>query len=207
MSLGETVVYVGAERRKRKLAFQIPFRAGDFSAAETSAALDLNSLGSGLHRAEDRLLHGAAEADSALQRGGYAFCNYLRLNIRILHFLNVYHYPVAGHSLKFFTNCLYFSTLLANYNTRPGGPNCETHNVSDTLNLHTADAGLSPALLNPLSELEIFVKEFGILFAVSVPTGLPIVDDAESISYRVNLLTHCFTPPYFSHTTTVMWHV
>ena len=41
----------------------------------------------------------------------------LRLNIRILHFLNVYHYPVAGHSLKFFTNCLYFSTLLANYNT------------------------------------------------------------------------------------------
>ena len=42
----------------------------DLGAAQTAGHLDLDAAGAELHRASDRLLHGAAEGDAGFQLGG-----------------------------------------------------------------------------------------------------------------------------------------
>src|SRR5258707_1443391 len=64
---GYSVIDIGAQRVQRHPALAIPFHARDFSAAETTRAVDTNALGTETHRRLHGALHGAAERDAALE--------------------------------------------------------------------------------------------------------------------------------------------
>ena len=61
------VVDVGAQRVQRHLAVVVALGTRDFRAAEAAGDLHLHAARAGLHRAHDRLLHGAAERDALLE--------------------------------------------------------------------------------------------------------------------------------------------
>ena len=49
-------------------------------------------------------------------------------------------------------------------------------------------------------------EEFYIIL-ISIPSSVPVSDNADTHSFRTYLLTHCVIPPYFSLTITVIWLV
>src|SRR5581483_10616066 len=58
---------LGAERVQRNAALAVPLHAGDFSTAQTAAAVDADAQSTQAHRRLHRALHGAAEGDPALE--------------------------------------------------------------------------------------------------------------------------------------------
>src|ERR1700690_2881471 len=64
---GDAVVDVGAQGVQRPAALAVPFKAGDFSAAEAARAVDADALGAEAHRRLHGALHRATERDAALE--------------------------------------------------------------------------------------------------------------------------------------------
>ena len=58
-------------------------------------------------------------------------------------------------------------------------------------------------LLQELSDLVIFVQII-CKIAFRIPSGFPVIDNADSKSMRIYFLSHVF-PPYFSFSTMVIW--
>ncbi len=54
----------------------------------------------------------------------------------------------------------------------------------------------------------VFFKEFGELFLICIPLGIPAVDNADSEAVRINFLSHYSSPSNFlTSKITVMWLV
>jgi hypothetical protein len=66
VSLGQTVINVGAQSVQRNFALNFFLGARDFRAAQATTDYDANTLGVRAHGFLHRLLHGAAERNTLL---------------------------------------------------------------------------------------------------------------------------------------------
>ena len=87
--LGEAELDVGAQRVQRNAAFAVRLDAAHLAAAEAAGAADADALGAELHRGRERLLHGAAEGDAALELRRDVLGDELRVRLGLAHLLNV----------------------------------------------------------------------------------------------------------------------
>ena len=71
------------KRVQRNAAPMILFDAGQFSAAQTAGATDLDSFRAEILRGLQRLLHGAAERNAAFQLQRDIFRHELRIDFRL----------------------------------------------------------------------------------------------------------------------------
>ena len=70
--------------------------AAHLAAAEAAGAADADALGAELHRGGDRLLHGAAEGDPALELRRDVLGDELGVGLRLAHLLDVDEDLVVG---------------------------------------------------------------------------------------------------------------
>src|SRR5262249_46343044 len=107
------VIDVGAKRVQRYAAFVIPFHARDLSAAETAAALDLDTLRAHSHRALHRALHGATERDTLRELARDVVRHELRIELGTLDLFDVDADFLAGEMRELVAQLVDFSALLA----------------------------------------------------------------------------------------------
>src|SRR5262249_27120062 len=89
VSLGETVIDIRAQRVQRKLSLQIPLGARDFRAVQAAAHPHLDSLAAEAQRAIDSLTHRTAECHALFELQRDALADKLRIQLRLVNFLNV----------------------------------------------------------------------------------------------------------------------
>ena len=76
--------------------------------------------------------------------------------------------------------------------------------VGRTLDLHLGHAGgIEPFLERP-ADLQVLVEQQRVV-TLRKPSGIPVLDDPEPQTQRIDFLTHVY--PSFSLRTTVMWLV
>src|SRR3546814_9854089 len=154
---GRAVVDVGAQRMKRHSAFAIPFRTGDFRAAETACAGDLDAFGAETHGRLDGTLHGAAECDATFKLLGDRLGDQGRVDFRLSHFNNVEVRFRTGHLGKLLAELLDVGALLADDQARPSRLDRDPALLVRHLVPHLGDTGLLHFLLagfaNPPSPL------------------------------------------------------
>src|SRR5206468_880332 len=84
-------------------------------------ATDLDAFGPEILGGRERLLHGAAEGDPALQLDGDVFRDQLRIGFRRLDLDDVHVNLFAGHAAEFFLELVNFRAFAANDDARAGG--------------------------------------------------------------------------------------
>ena len=89
VGLRETVIDIGAQRVQRKLALQIPFAARDFGAVQAPGHANFDSLAAEPQRGIDRFAHRTAERHALFQLQRDRFGHQLRVEFRLMNFLNV----------------------------------------------------------------------------------------------------------------------
>src|SRR5690606_3207720 len=83
------IINVGAQSVQRHTSFHVALDARHVRTAQTTGALDLNALGSGLNRLTDGLLHRATERHATLQLLLDAVSENLGFQVRLLDFEHV----------------------------------------------------------------------------------------------------------------------
>jgi hypothetical protein len=87
--------------------------------------------------------------------------------------------------------------LLADDDAGACGVDGDLHLVASALDLDTGECCTCEALLEVLADGEVVAKSLGIVLLIGVPTGTPLLGDAEAEAGRLNLLSHAFpTPPF-----------
>src|SRR5262249_17345998 len=153
------------------------------------------------HAAADRLLHGAAKGDAALELQGDVLGHQLRVEIRTAHLVNVDERFLRRELAELAFQLLDLGAFLADHDARAGGVDVDLGLVGSALDLHLGDAGVVEALLQELAQLEIFVQQLAIV-AAREPLRVAALDDAEAEAPRMYLLSHSHYPRLRSSTTT-----
>src|SRR5207253_1672485 len=83
------VVDIRPQGVQRKLALQIPLAARDFRAVQPAAHAHLDSFAAEAQRAIHGLAHGAAEGHALFELQRDRLTYQLRVQLRLVHFLNV----------------------------------------------------------------------------------------------------------------------
>ena len=167
--------------------------AGDFGAAETSGHAGLDTAGAGLRRATHRLLHGAAEGGALLELGGNAFGDELGVQVGVADLNDVDGDALADELFKIEAELLDIRTAAADHDTRTGAVDENADLRGASFDFDFRDAGGVEQILEVFADLEILDEEIADLFVLSVPSGIPIRDDADAQTVRINLLTHYFS--------------
>ena len=97
--LGQAELDVGAQRVQRDATFAVRLDAAHLGAAEATGAADADALGAELHRRLQRLLHGAAEGDAALELRRDVLGDELRVGLGLADLLDVDEHLVVGERL------------------------------------------------------------------------------------------------------------
>src|SRR5688572_3774421 len=106
---------------QRHAAFAIPFETRDFSAAQTSRAIDTNALRTEAHRGLHRALHGAAESDAALELLRDGLGDKRRVELGLADFDDVDDDIAVGHLGDGLAELLDIGALLADHDARTRG--------------------------------------------------------------------------------------
>src|SRR5690606_1033833 len=85
--LGEPIIHVGPQGVQGHAALAVRLDATHLRAAQATGAADAHALGAELHRGAERLLHGAAERDAALELRGDVLGHQLGVGLRLPHLL------------------------------------------------------------------------------------------------------------------------
>ena len=142
VGLGEAVVDVLAQGVQRHAALALPFAAGDVGAAEAARALDADAVGAERHGHLDRLLHGAAEGDAALELEGDVLGHELRLDLGLLDLLDVEEDLAAGQLGELGLDVLDLLALAADDDAGAGGVDLDADAVGGALDEDARHGGL-----------------------------------------------------------------
>src|SRR5699024_4496279 len=99
-SLRKAVLDVGADGLQGDGTLVIVLAAGDFTSAQTSAAVALDALGAGAHGAAHGILHGPAVGDTLLQLLGNVLSHQLSVHVRVADLDDVELGGLADHLLN-----------------------------------------------------------------------------------------------------------
>jgi hypothetical protein len=103
--------------------------------------------------------------------------------------VDVDHQLVAGELLQLEAELVHFLPALADHEARTRGEDMHLGLAAGALDVDLGDAGLVEALLDVVTQLEVFVKQLGVILA-GVPDGGPILDDAEAEAVGMYFLSH-----------------
>lgn len=184
-----TVVDVRAKGVKGNAPLAVPLDPRDIGAAEAAAGLDTDALDAELHRRRDRLLHGAAEGDTALELRGDVFADELGVRLGTTHLLDVDEELALGELLELGLELLDAGATLADKDTGARGVNHDLDLVRGALDLDIRDPRVRELLVDVRLELQVFVKP-GSVVLILVPLGFPSRRDTEAEAVRVNFLSH-----------------
>src|ERR1051326_4521587 len=166
---GDAIVDVGAQRVQRHAAFAVPFRAGDFSAAQPAAAIDADALGAQTHGGLHRALHHAAEGDAALELLGDVLRHQLGVDFRLADLDDVQMHLVAGVFLDFVLQLLDIGALLADHHARPRRVNGDAALLVRALDHDAADAGLLEPFRQGIADLDVFLQQLAVVLLAGIP--------------------------------------
>ena len=164
--------------------------AGDFRAAQTAAAGNLDALGAHAHRTAHGLLHRAAEANALLKLRGDVLRDQGRVGVRILDLDDR-----AADLLAVLAGQLFLELLdiLATAADNHAGTRALDHDfdlVVLTLDFDRRNACVVQTLLQFLTNVVVFHEEVAEHIVLSEPTGIPILDNADTETVRIYFLAH-----------------
>ena len=177
---------------QRNAALAICLASGDFRAAQTTRNLDLDALGAEAHRAADRLLHGAAERDAALQLLRDVLGDERRGEIRLTNLGDVDVDRLFRLALEAFLDLLDARAAAADDHAGLRRMDRELQTVLRALRLDLRDAGSAEAVFQILADLDIFMQVVCKVL-ICVPFCIPILDDADADAVRIYFLTQTFS--------------
>src|SRR5580765_3779349 len=192
VSLGKPVVDVRAQRLQRQLAVQVPLRAGDFRAVQAPRHPDLDPPRPKAQRRFDRLAHRAAERHALLELHRHRFGDELRIELRLLDFLDVDEHFAARPLLDFLLQLVNLGPLPADDDAGAGRVDVDLQLVGRALGFDLRDAGVREALLEVRAQRQLLVQQLGVV-AVRVPPRAPRLVESEAESKRMNLLAHGYS--------------
>ena len=189
MGLGKAVIDVGTQSVQRQPALQVPLGAGDFVAIQPAANADLNSLAAEAQRRIHGFAHGAPESHTLLQLQRNVLGHELRVELRLVHFLNIDKDITIGALLDVLLQLVDFRSLAADDDTRTRGADDDAQLVARTLDLDGANARRLQLFLQLGLQLHVFQQKF-VVVAHYEPARLPGLGNAEAESVWMDFLSH-----------------
>ena len=152
--------------------------------------MDTNTLGAEGHGHLDGLLHGAAEGDAAFQLERDVLGDELRLDLGLLHFLDVEEDLLAGELRELVLDLLDFLALAADDDAGAGGVDLDADAVGRALDEDARHGRLLELLHELLTDHLVLEEELGEVFLLRKPAGLPVAADGETEAGGIGLLAH-----------------
>ena len=104
---------------------------------------------------------------------------------------------LAGEFFEFSTKNFDCGTIAADNDTRFCGMDGDFDlGVTGTFNDDSCDTAVEKFVLYEFTNFEIFMEEIDIVFIVSIPSSIPIADDANTNANWIYFLSHSFTFSY-----------
>jgi hypothetical protein len=175
---------------QRHATLVITFDTRDFSATQAAADFDANAFRASAHRSLHRALHRAAEGNALLQLMPDVVSNKLSIQFGPLYFFDIDRDFAFGQMRQLITQLVNFSALLADDDAGPRGVQRHDDLLRLALDFDTRQCGVPKATVQILTDLLIFLDQFAELAAFSVPAASPRLDNAETETARMRLLTH-----------------
>ena len=172
--------------------------AGDLTAAQTAAAVALDTLGAGAHGAAHGVLHSAAVGDTLLQLGGDVLGHQLRVHIGVADFDDVQLHGLADQLLHVLAVLLDLLAALADDHAGAGHMQVDGDDLVAALDLDLGDTGGKQQLLQVHADLVVLDQQVADLLIAGIPTGIPVFDDAHAHAMGIDFLTHLTVPPFLS---------
>src|SRR5690625_2582558 len=160
----------------------------------TAEELRSDALGTGAASSLDRFTHGAAECHPGCELFSYALGNKLCIGLGVTHLEDVQLYLLTGELFELTANAVRFGTMTADNNSGASSVNIYSHTVAGALNLDLGNSGTLQARRQNATDFHVFANivavTLAILGAVGEPTRPVVSGDSESVTERVNLLSH-----------------
>ena len=157
--LNETVVDVRFQRVKRHPTFFVLLFTGKLSSAQTTGAVDLDTVGTHIHSGLDGALHGTAETDTTLQLLSNALSHELRTSFGTAHFCDFdENFFIGGQFRNRCTQRIQLGTFFADQDTRAGGNDGDTHAIGKTLDLNTGNCRGGEFFLDEFTDFLVLME-------------------------------------------------
>ena len=190
MCLCEAIVDICTNGLQRDGTLVVALRTCDFCTAKSAGNLSLDTLCAQTHCTADRLLHCTAEGDTVLQIQCDLFSNQLCIHIRLLDFYDVDINLLVQHLFQLCTQFFDLCAATADYDTRLSAVDVDSNLVCETLDLNSRNACCIQVLLDELTNVIIFYQRIAEVRLIREPTRIPILNDADTKTVRINLLAH-----------------
>src|SRR5262249_42325011 len=119
IGFGETILDISPKSVQRHSAPVVLLNAGQLRATQPPGTTNLNSFSSEIFGCLQCLLHGAPEGNATLQLQSYVLGDELRVDFRLLYFMDIYIDFFSCHSAEFFLELVNFRPFAANDDSRP----------------------------------------------------------------------------------------
>ncbi len=176
-------------------ALAVPLRPGDFSPAQTAAAIDANAQRAQAHGRLHRPLHGPAKGDPPLQLIADVLGHQLGIDFGLANLDNIQMHVAAGHLRKGLAQFFDIRALFADHQAGAGGGDGYPRLLGRPFDDDAGDAGLMQTLLQKTADSDVFVQQRAVFAVVGVPTAVPGPVDADPQADRIYFLTHFSWPP------------
>jgi hypothetical protein len=187
-----SVIDVRAQRVQRKLALQIPFAARNFGAVQAARYAHLDALAAEAQRRIHGFTHRPAESHALLELQGDRFRHQLRIQLRLVYFLNVDENLALGALGQIQLQLLDLRALASDDDAGPRGADGYPQLVAGAIHFDRADAGRLQPLPQRLAQLHIFLQQLRVVL-LGEPAGTPRLVKAQPETVRMNLLSHLVT--------------
>ena len=190
MGFCETIVDISTDGLKRNGTFVIAFGTSDFCTAQSAGNLCLDTLCAQAHGSADGLLHCTAEGDTILQIQCDLFSYQLCIHIRLLYFYDVDINLLVQHFFQLRTQFFDLCAATADNNARLCAVDVDSNLICETLDLDLRNTCCIQVLLDELTNVIIFYQRIAEVRLIRKPAGIPIFNDADTETVRINLLAH-----------------
>ncbi len=189
---------------KRNATFAIPFHTCDFSAAQTTGAVDTDTFGTKTHCRLNGTLHGATECHTAFELLSDRLSDQRSIDFRLTNFNDVEGRIGIRHFGKLLAELFDVCTLLADDDTRTSRVDRHAALLVRTLDYDFGNRSLLEFALKILTDLDVFMQQLAVFTGICVPTRIPSAVDAETKTDRINLLAHYAASPFSATSRTTM---
>ena len=176
---------------QRNASLTDPLAAGDLGAAETSAYLNLNTLGSGAQSILNCLLDRTAEHDTVLELVSNAVCNQLGLDL-FLAVMDLDDLDLgrnAGQLLNLKTERLDVGAALADYDAGTSSTDGNLDALGRTVDDDLGNGSVLQLRSQIIADGEVTLQVRRELLGSCVPSRPERLGNTKTDSVRINLLT------------------
>jgi NAD(P)-dependent dehydrogenase (short-subunit alcohol dehydrogenase family) len=169
---------------------EVIYCQGDVGTAESTGALDTDTLGAEAHGSLDGLLHGATESDTALQLEGYILSYETGLNLGLFNLLDVEENFLTSELGEVGLDHFNLGALAADNDAGAGSVNLDADAVGCALDENLGHGSALKFFHQRVADDLVLVEEFGKVLLGSIPAGLPVAADGETEAGGIGFLAH-----------------